>query len=336
MYNNLYSELYHYGVPGMKKGQRKWTNEDGTLNEAGKARYAKMYGNGKVGSGYTQARAAANKQRNSMNSQAALRSGGSTFTNSHKNRLNTAKSMNSQAALRMGPVSTGYAKDDKRTRANMTRRSMASQYELGSAKDRKRIENRIQNREAQERSMYSQANAQLDKARRNVEAAGTRASMRSQAATASARDRQRIKENTRKSITSTDGRLNAEKFTKKQNTIKTVRKAQAEKDRNYLSDLQKSAGRARSRNASRALQNEREDIRRMTDENNTQRMLDSINGKKEHYARKSSTKRSMNSQAALRENSNVNELRPENRNNTRQKLARRAQKNRARAAAKFR
>lgn len=34
-------ELYHYGVKGMKKGKRRWTNPDGSLNEAGKIRYAK-------------------------------------------------------------------------------------------------------------------------------------------------------------------------------------------------------------------------------------------------------------------------------------------------------
>ena len=31
-------ELYHYGVPGMKKGVRRYQNEDGTLTELGKSR----------------------------------------------------------------------------------------------------------------------------------------------------------------------------------------------------------------------------------------------------------------------------------------------------------
>ena len=35
------SELIHYGIPGQKKGVRRWTNPDGTLNEAGKKRYYK-------------------------------------------------------------------------------------------------------------------------------------------------------------------------------------------------------------------------------------------------------------------------------------------------------
>lgn len=34
-------ELMHYGVPGMRRGVRKYTNPDGTLNAAGRARYAK-------------------------------------------------------------------------------------------------------------------------------------------------------------------------------------------------------------------------------------------------------------------------------------------------------
>lgn len=32
-------ELYHYGIKGQKWGVRRWQNEDGTFNEAGKKRY---------------------------------------------------------------------------------------------------------------------------------------------------------------------------------------------------------------------------------------------------------------------------------------------------------
>lgn len=34
-----YDYIAHYGIRGMQKGVRRWTNEDGTLNEAGKERY---------------------------------------------------------------------------------------------------------------------------------------------------------------------------------------------------------------------------------------------------------------------------------------------------------
>lgn len=36
----MQNELYHYGVPGMKWGVRRYTNADGSLNKAGKARQA--------------------------------------------------------------------------------------------------------------------------------------------------------------------------------------------------------------------------------------------------------------------------------------------------------
>ena len=40
------TELYHYGISGQKWGIRRWTNSDGTLNEAGKDRYNKNYSEG--------------------------------------------------------------------------------------------------------------------------------------------------------------------------------------------------------------------------------------------------------------------------------------------------
>lgn len=39
LYNANDEFLEHYGVKGMRKGVRRWTNEDGTLTEAGKQHY---------------------------------------------------------------------------------------------------------------------------------------------------------------------------------------------------------------------------------------------------------------------------------------------------------
>lgn len=34
--------LRHYGIPGQKKGVRRWQNEDGSFNEEGKIRYGRI------------------------------------------------------------------------------------------------------------------------------------------------------------------------------------------------------------------------------------------------------------------------------------------------------
>ncbi len=38
----IYNEIYHSGIKGMKWGQRRYQNEDGTLTPAGKIRYGKQ------------------------------------------------------------------------------------------------------------------------------------------------------------------------------------------------------------------------------------------------------------------------------------------------------
>lgn len=42
MYRELYRELYHHGIKGMKWGIRRFRNEDGSLTDAGKKRYANV------------------------------------------------------------------------------------------------------------------------------------------------------------------------------------------------------------------------------------------------------------------------------------------------------
>ena len=52
-------ELYHYGLKGMKWGVRRWQNDDGTFNSAGKARY---FGDG-AGENYHKLGKSSNKKK---------------------------------------------------------------------------------------------------------------------------------------------------------------------------------------------------------------------------------------------------------------------------------
>lgn len=67
-YWNDGTELYHYGIQGMKWGVRRWQNPDGTFNEEGK----KRYGRNSSGKLLTQDKFKTNKARASAAAKTGL------------------------------------------------------------------------------------------------------------------------------------------------------------------------------------------------------------------------------------------------------------------------
>ena len=72
-----YDYIAHYGVPGMKKGLRRWTNADGTLNEAGKARYRN-----RTSDPYPELRAKTSQTGNTVTTQYKNQKGDTVFETS--------------------------------------------------------------------------------------------------------------------------------------------------------------------------------------------------------------------------------------------------------------
>lgn len=74
------SDLAHYGIKGMKRGVRRYTNEDGSLNAAGKARYG--YGQQPESNGGTNSRVGSMGIRKlSANTYEAVNSGNKNSKN---------------------------------------------------------------------------------------------------------------------------------------------------------------------------------------------------------------------------------------------------------------
>lgn len=198
MYNNFYDELYHYGIPGMRKGYRRYTNPDGTLNDAGKRRYAddrasknfdrrsSAYNeSGRQRSG-EQWKAGRNALRNEQQqlATARMRAAGAPSSSyitdrgeARKRKNATMKSMQSQAALRMGPAASSYAQErarltnlvgssfySKQRTKQRQKASMESQAALRSAPNTVRYKNAGPNVSTQ-RSMGSQIKNRMPSAK---------------------------------------------------------------------------------------------------------------------------------------------------------------------------
>lgn len=161
MYNNGYSELYHYGIPGMRKGVRRFQNEDGTYTEAGKRRYFDYSTN------------PAN-HRTSMNAQARTRMEAASAANrrsnqaaiSERNRANWA-SRNVAERERRSQVANADRRphDPVQQRVSMNAQARTRMEAANAANRRSNqamIEERNRNKWAKSRNNQQSTNASMN------------------------------------------------------------------------------------------------------------------------------------------------------------------------------
>ena len=97
------TELYHYGIPGQKWGQRRYQNPDGSLTEEGRARYGRIanrhYAAGRALSGY--AKRHSGTRLGNLAAKAAKRQ--VAIGNSYRSsKTQTARDKKIQKALKIG------------------------------------------------------------------------------------------------------------------------------------------------------------------------------------------------------------------------------------------
>lgn len=104
------TELYHYGIPGQKWGQRRYQNPDGSLTEEGRARYGRIanrhYAAGRALSGY--AKRHSGTRLGNLASKAAKRQ--VAIGNSYRSsKTQNARDKKIQKALKIGAAAAGAA-----------------------------------------------------------------------------------------------------------------------------------------------------------------------------------------------------------------------------------
>lgn len=181
IYNSYYNELYHYGVLGMKWGQRRYQNKDGSYTAAGKKRYGKPYtiydtvkNAEEVTRNSTSSNNSSNTSNNSGNSSNTSDNSGNTSNNSSNKTVNkisgtTALNQGSSAVKNITNTSVNTLNKMKdRDLSNIKRSDLSSMSDeqLRSAINREQLEKQYDDlfstQKKQVKSGYEKTTAMLE------------------------------------------------------------------------------------------------------------------------------------------------------------------------------
>lgn len=121
-------ELYHYGVPGMKWGQRKYYNSNGSLNSAGKARQTYKS---------TKKELKTARKQYSKDSRRAFGIKGLQKANESEKKYNAAEMKNIDAKAKFKASKAGDPTKAKKAEFKTYRNEMSKSGLVGSYADRR-------------------------------------------------------------------------------------------------------------------------------------------------------------------------------------------------------
>ena len=116
--------IFHAGVKGMRWGHRRWTNPDGTLNEAGKQRYG---GSQKGKDRNEKINSNLNKSRDILNSSRSIATEGSKVIDSVSDMRRASKSKRDFSKM-----------SDQELKSRVSRLNLEKQYTELTSSDRSR------------------------------------------------------------------------------------------------------------------------------------------------------------------------------------------------------
>lgn len=141
-----YNSIYHSGIKGMRWGMRRYQNEDGTLTEAGKKRYGKLYAAYRSRGATKKQAANAIKGYHRAAKAVNLMSAGTVYTRARLNNLTRGQAA-AAAALNYGASELGRKLLDKHVAPKLiTKTRLGDITETSFKNQRKREKKKKKNR----------------------------------------------------------------------------------------------------------------------------------------------------------------------------------------------